>query len=79
MDLIDYELNSLIMRKVFLILSCAVLLGSCNMNPSKEARITLLENQVQTVTQEMNLLEQKVKELETTKAELETKIKALEE
>lgn len=66
------------MKKMFLFLGCALFLFSCNMNPSKEARIQKLETEVQQTMDKMSKLESKMQALEGVNERLETMIVELE-
>jgi len=66
------------MKKIFLLLGCALFLFSCNMNPSKEARIQKLETEVQQTTDKISKLENRLEMLEATNAGLRSKLLEIE-
>lgn len=66
------------MKNVLALVIFASFLVSCNVNPSKEARIQKLESEISTVTSQIKKIENRVKLLETENEELKTKINTLE-
>ncbi len=65
-------------KKALPILTLAILLFGCNMNPSKGARIEKLEAQIEESLERLNQLEKKVEELEKTNSALKSKIEEIE-
>lgn len=66
------------MKKVILISTLFLFLLSCNMNPSKEARLQKLEAEIQQSMEKINTLEASVQALEQTNTQLKTRIEELE-
>lgn len=66
------------MKKTLLIITFASFLISCNINPSKEARIQKLETEIQLATDKINDLDKKVQSLEVVNGQLKTRVLDLE-
>ncbi len=66
------------MKKILLLLGCAMFLFSCNMNPSKEARIQKLETEIQQAMDKINQLESSMQSLEGMNEDLKAKLLELE-
>lgn len=65
------------MKKVFVIIAISVLFIGCNVNPSKEARIQKLENEIQLSMEKINQLEKRIETLEEINEGLQIKIEKI--
>ena len=63
---------------ILLITTCSLFIFSCNINPSKEARIKSLETEIKQTITKINNLESKVKLLESSNEQLKSRIIELE-
>lgn len=66
------------MKKLFLLSFLSLIIFGCNMNPNKEARIQLLESEIQQTMEKIDKLEIRVQTLESANEQLESKILELE-
>ena len=58
------------MKKIMLIAICSFFIVSCNMNPSKEARIDILETEMAQTIDVINKLEKRIELLEKENKQL---------
>ncbi len=66
------------MKKIILILFTVGFLTSCNLNPSKEARIQKLEAEIQKMALKIEEIETRVQVVEVANEKLQNKIHLLE-
>ena len=66
------------MKSIVFLISLVVLLGSCNPNPSKEARIQKLEAENELHSARIDTLENIVERMDALNKQLELRIQAIE-
>ena len=67
-----------ILKKTLLLSTIALVLMACNVNPNKEERIQLLENQVEVANESIFALTEKIALMEIELEALEEKLAAME-
>lgn len=66
------------MKKLFVTATLSLLFFGCNMNPSKEARIQQLENEMEQAKEQISELEDRVQILEDFNESLKNRVIQLE-
>jgi prefoldin subunit 5 len=62
------------MKRLLLLSLLFSIVSGCNLNPSKEARIQQLENEIKQLTEKIEMVEYSVQKLDSTNKQLRSKI-----